>query len=284
MIDLSFLHKLDKLILIIRKNLTSNYQGDRQSKSIGQGLLFKDYTMYSEGDDFRYLDWRVYGRTDKLFIKRFEEERNLTVHVLVDFSGSMGFGSAKVIKSTYASMMAIGFAYIALKNNERFVLSSFDSKLTTFRPKKGRSQLAAMFDSLNKRKPSGTSNLSDSISSYKKFINSKSLVIVISDFLYDISQIKDVLLKLRKNQVKFIQVLDPIEKDLSIEGDYRLKDLETNKQMKTYISPSLRKKYLNQLKKHNAEIANLCKETNSEFHTVSSDMEVYEAFYKVMSV
>ncbi|MBD3318372.1 DUF58 domain-containing protein [Candidatus Woesearchaeota archaeon] len=283
MIDLSFLQKLDKLTLIIRKNLTSNYSGERRSKEIGQGLLFADHTIYTEGDDIRHVDWKVFGRTDKLFIKRFEEERNLTVHVLVDFSGSMGFGSHKMLKSTYAAMMAIGFAYIALRNNERFVLSTFDERLLTYRPKRGRRQLAQMFDVLNNRKPKGKTSFESSISSYKRLIDSKSLVIVISDFLYDLDEIKNVLLKLRKNQVKFVQVLDPVELKLMLEGSYKLKDLETSDVLRTYISPALRKKYLRLLSKHNAAIKQLCEETNSSFYTVSTETPIYDAFYEVLS-
>ena len=283
MIDLTFLDKLDRLILLIRKNITSNYSGDRLSKATGQGLLFKDYTMYTEGDDIRYVDWRVYARTDKLFIKRFEEERNLTVHVLVDFSGSMNFGSGSILKSTYASKMAIGFAYLALKNNESFVLSTFGTKLTTYRPKKGRQHLAAMFDMLNKKRPEGLTMFDNSISSYRKFINSKSLVVIVSDFLYPIPEIRNVLLKLRKNQVKLIQVLDPVEMELNLEGHFKLKDLEDSRIMKTYISPSMRKNYLSRLKKHNSEIKKLAQETNTQFYTFSTEIEIFDAFYRVLA-
>ena len=281
MIDLSFLRELDRLSLIIRKNITSNYAGDRQSKEIGEGLLFKDYTIYSPGDDIRHVDWRVYGRTDKLFIKRFEEERNVTVHVLIDFSGSMAFGT-RMFKSTYASMLAIGFAYMALKNNERFVLSTFTDKLTTYRPKRGRQQLAAMLNILNNKKPSGTGVFDRSITGYKRFIDSKSLVIVLSDFLYPMDQIREVLIRLRKNDVKFVQVLDAVETELKLEGDYRLQDLETGQVLKTYVSPSLRKKYLKLLGDHNAQVKKLCEETNTEWHQVNTETPIFDAFYNVL--
>ena len=89
MIDTSFLHHLDRMDLIIKRKVNSNFQGERKSNEVGQGLVLQDYIQYTPGDDFRKIDWKVFARTDKLFIKRFEEERNLTVHIIIDFSASM---------------------------------------------------------------------------------------------------------------------------------------------------------------------------------------------------
>ena len=95
MIDLSFLRQLDKLSLIINKRITSNFAGEHQTNVAGRGMIFKDHSIYTPGDDFRSIDWKVFARTDKLFVKSYEEERNLIVHIVVDFSGSMGFGLGK---------------------------------------------------------------------------------------------------------------------------------------------------------------------------------------------
>jgi uncharacterized protein (DUF58 family) len=277
--ETDFLAKLDKLSLLIRKNVTSNYSGDRKSQAQGQGLLFKDYTMYTSGDDIRHVDWKVYARTDKLFIKRFEEERNLTVHILVDFSGSMGFTSHKMLKSTYAAQLAVGFAYLAMKNNERFVLSAFSKKLTSFRPRRGRGQLIGMFDMLKNRKAQGVAAFEAIITRYKSLINSKALVFIVSDFLYDLKEIESVLQKLNKQDVRLVQVLDPVEMDLNIEGDYRLEDLETSGVMKTYVSPVLRKKYLSLLQEHNKQIKKFCNETGATFHSCSTDTAPFQSIY-----
>ncbi|MBI5064948.1 DUF58 domain-containing protein [Candidatus Woesearchaeota archaeon] len=283
MIDIEFLDHLDRMSLIINKRITSNYTGERVSKHTGEGLVFKDYTIYSPGENFRAIDWKVFGRTDKLFIKRFEEERNLTIHVIVDFSASMDFKSAKLKKSEYASMLGIGFAFMAMKNNEKFVLSTFADKLTIFRPKRGRQQLMVLLDHLNNEKPQGLSNLQESLSSYKKVINTKSLIILISDFLYDIDQIRTTLLKLKHNEVKLIQVLDPVEADLNLDGDFKLRDLESKEQLRTYVNPYLRKQYLLNLAKHKNEILKACDEAGAEFYSFSSDKPIFDSFYEVLS-
>ena len=281
-IDLGFLQQLDKLSLIIRKNITSNFSGERKSKVSGSGILFKDYSMYGPGQDIRHIDWKVYARSDKLFVKRFEEERNLTVHAIVDYSGSMGFGSQKMLKSTYAAMVGVGFAYIAMKNNERFVLSTFSDKLVSYPPKRGRAHLAYMFDLLNKRQPSGVTSFEKTLSQYKKFIDTRSYIIIVSDFLYSLQEIHNVLSRFRKNQVILIQVLDPVESELDLEGDFRLQDLETKDVLKTYISPSYRKKYVAQLKEHNDSIRKFCLETNAKFYSFSTSKPIFDVFYEVL--
>lgn len=283
MINTDFLRHLDRLSLIINKRVTSNYTGERKTRYTGQGLVFKDYTIYSPGEDLKAIDWKVFGRTEKLFIKKFEEERNLTVHIVVDFSASMNFKSKQLKKSEYASMFGIGIAYMALKNNERFVLSTFAEKLNVFRPKKGKRQLMMLLQHLNEQQPKGVSNFEASLAKYKGMINSKSFVAIVSDFLYDINQIKSVLYRLKNQEVKLIQVLDPVEAELNLEGDYKLRDLESEEQVRTYISPYLRKNYLEKLSAHSAEIKKVCDETGAQFYSFSTDTPIFDAFYQVFS-
>lgn len=283
MINTDFLHHLDRLSLIINKRITSNYTGERKTSYTGEGLVFKDYTIYTPGEDLRAVDWKVYGRTEKLFIKRFEEERNLTVHVIVDFSASMNFKSKQLKKSEYASMFGIGLAYMALKNNERFVISTFADQLNVFRPKKGKRQLMFLLQHLNEQQPKGVSNFEASLAKYKSLINSKSFVAIISDFLYDINQIKSVLYRLKNQEVKLIQILDPLEAELNMEGDYKLRDLESEEQVRTYVSPYLRKHYLEKLNAHSAEIKRVCAETGAQFFSFSTNTPIFDAFYQVFS-
>jgi len=282
MIDLSFLHHLDRLSLIINKRITSNYVGERKSIATGRGLVFKDHIIYAPGDDFRYIDWKVYGRLDKLFVKRFEEERNLTVHIIVDYSASMGFGK-KQTKAEYASMFGIGFAYMAMKNNERFVLSTFSNVLEPFKAHKGRSQLISIVDYLNKKKPQGLSKLDDSLGRYKKLINSKSMVIILSDFLYSVQDIRQAIARFKRHNVVLIQVLDQEEETLPLDGDFKLIDTETKETLRTFVSPYLRKKYTESMDNHRAEIKRACDEINAKFFTFHTGSPIFDAFYQVLS-
>lgn len=278
MITTEYLHQLEHFSLIINKRITSNYIGERFSQATGRGLIFKDHSIYAPGEDFRSIDWRVYGRTDKLYVKRYEEERNLTVHVILDYSASMNFGH----KLDFAGMLGVGFSYLALKNNERFVLSTFSDALEVFKAHKGRAQLASMVDFLNNKKPKGLSKLEDSLSRYKSLITSKSYVILISDFLYSVDEIKRALFYFKNHKVLFIQVLDKTEKYLDLEGDFKLRDLETNDVLNTYVNPFSRKQYLSMLDNHVAEVRKACEEFGAQFFCADTGMSVFDVFFEVL--
>lgn len=281
MIDSSFLHQLERFSLIINKRITSNYVGERQANATGRGLIFKDHVIYSPGEDFRSIDWRVFGRTDKLFIKRYEEERNATVHVVIDFSASMNFGS-HISKADFAGMLGLGFAFLALKNNERFVLSTFSDSLEVFKPKKGRAQLAAMVEYLNSRKPKGVSKLQECLGNYRKLINTRALVVIFSDFLYPIEEIKAALFQLKRNQLVLVQVLDKVERNLDLEGDFKLRDLETNNIMRTFINPYGRKEYARMLNEHIEKIQQACNEAGAQFYSANTGQNVFDVFYDIV--
>ena len=276
------MHKLDRMSLLIDKRVTSNYVGERQAVYSGRGLIFKDYAIYTPGDDFRAIDWKVFGRLDKLFVKRYEEERNLTVHIILDYSGSMAFGQ-KTKKYEYAGMLAIGFAYMAMRHNERFVVSTFSDKLEVFKPKRGRTNLMRILEYLNTRKPKGLSKLQDSLTAYKKRVNSRSYVVILSDFLYSPDEIKEAVARYKDHQVVLIQVLDRLETKLDLEGDFKLVDVETDDSLRTFLSPYSRKQYLGLMAEHQAKIQRICDEIGAKFFVVDTEFPIFDAFYQVLN-
>ena len=281
-INLDFLHQLDRMSLIINKRLTSNYVGERRAVATGRGLIFKDHAIYAPGDDFRTIDWRVYARLDKLFVKRYEEERNLTVHVVIDYSGSMGFGQ-KIKKYEYADMLGLGFCYMAMKHNERFVIGTFSDKVEVFKPKRGRTNLMVALDYLNSKKPKGLSKFEQSLSAYKKRVTSRSYVVILSDFLYNHDEIKAAIHRYRDHHVVLIQVLDRTETKLDIEGDFNLVDSETDDTLRTFLSPYARKQYLEQMAQHQAKIKRICDEVGAKFFVVDTEYPIFDAFYTVLN-
>ncbi len=281
MIDTSFLSQLDRFNLIISKRVTSVYAGPRRSIAPGRGLVFRDFRPYSWGDDFRAIDWKVFARTDHLHVKTYEEERNLVVHVIVDYSASMNFGKP-ITKFDYASMLGVGFAYLAVKENEKFMFSTFSEDLSVFQPRRGMSQLMAMIHHLNNLKTGGFSKVRDAMAQYKKLIGSRAMIVLISDFLIDINEIKEALYMLGNNEIKIVQVLDPVEKNLSIQGDFKLKDSETKSVIRTYISPRLRVQYQKMLDDHSAEIEKTCTKLGMDFHLITTDTPIFDAFYEIL--
>ena len=281
MINTDFLDQLDRFHLVVSKRVTSNYAGPRRSIAMGRGLVFKDYRMYAPGDDTRLIDWKVYARTDDLYVKNYEEERNLTVHIIMDTSASMGFGRP-ISKFDYASMIGVGFAFLAMKENERFQFSTFSEKLDVFQPKRGMSQLANMVQHLNDVKTTGHSQIHESIRQYKKLVGSRALLVLISDFLIDINEIREALYLLGDHEIKVIQVLDKVEKDLKLQGDFKLEDSETKDRLRTYISPRLRTVYQRMLDDHAAKVQETCSRLGINFFQITTDTPIFDAFYRIL--
>ena len=281
MLDTSFLDQLTRFNLVVNKRVTSNLCGPRKSIATGRGLTFKDYRIYAPGDDIRLIDWKVYARTDDLYIKAYEEERNLVVHIILDGSASMGFGKP-VSKFDYASMIGVGFAYLALRDNEKFQFSTFADALEIFQPRRGMSHLAAMVQHLNSIKPKGFSKLLDTVRQYKKVIGSKSMLVFASDFLVNINEIREAFYLLGDHEIKIIQVLDRVEKELKMEGDMKLIDSETKGMLRTFISPRLRMQYQQQLDEHYAKIEEICNKLNISYHLAVTDTPIFDTFYKIL--
>jgi len=280
-IDISFLRQLDKFDVVLKKRIHSSYSGVHQSKSYGTGLVFYDYRSYSPGDDFRTIDWKVYGRTDDFFVRRYEEERNARVHVVIDASASMNYGE-KVKKFEYASMIGLGFCYMALRNNENFEVSTFSEDLDIFRAKKGMSKLISVVDMLNRTVPKGHSRFKDSLEKYKTAIKTKSMVIIISDFLFDPEELKNTIYRFKKSEVMVIQVLDPAERELDLQGEVILTDAETNDRMKTFISNKVIENYSEKLLEHIYNLKKVCDTYNAKFLSVSTETPVFDAFYALL--
>ncbi|MBR9693178.1 DUF58 domain-containing protein [Candidatus Woesearchaeota archaeon] len=280
-IELDFLKSLDRLQLILKKKVHADLQGEHAGETFGEGTVFQDYKAYVPGDDFRHIDWSVYARTDKFFIRRFEEERNLTVHILVDASGSMNYGKHKT-KFEYAAMLGLGFGHMAMRRNEKFTFATFSEKVKRLRPKKGANQLINIFDIMGKLKVDGESTFKQAMDEYRKYIHGRSLIIIVSDFLYNLEEVREVLYRYRKSEVYVVQVLDPAERELAIKGDVLLEDAETKMTTRTFISRRTKSDYQNKLLNHIMHLKDICEENDAAFVSVTSDTPVFEAFYHIL--
>lgn len=281
MIDTSFLRQLDRFDIILKKRVLSKYSGSRESRFVGGGLVFKDYKDYVAGDDFRAIDWKVFARTDELFIRRFEEEKNMRVHVIIDSSASMNFG-AEIKKFEYASMVALGFCYMALKNNNSFEVSTFSDDLNVFRPQKGMSKLISIVDILNKKSLKGKSKFTESLEKYKDLIKTKSVVVIISDFLFDPAELRQTLYRFKKSDIILVQVLDVTEKDIRLDGDNILVDSESNETLRTFISNRFKQNYAEKLQEHIDAVKDIAEGYDMRFISTTTDTPVFDVFYEVL--
>lgn len=281
-ISIDFLRSLVRLQIILKKKVYADTQGAHESAHFGEGVVFQDYKAYVPGDDFRHIDWKIYARTDKLYIRRFEQERNLSVHILIDASSSMDFGSGQQTKFEYAAMVGLGFAYMANRNNERFNLNTFTDSVSSVRLGRGVDQLISLFEILKGHKVKGKSDFRKAMDEYRKRIRSRSLIVLISDFLYDLEEVREVLSRYRRSEVYVVQVLDIEERDLQLLGDVILEDAETESRMRTYVSPRMKQSYQQKLETHIFRLKAICEEFGASFISVSTNTPIFEAFYHML--
>jgi uncharacterized protein (DUF58 family) len=247
LLDPEFLHKLEQLELVSRKIFVGRMKGERKSKRRGSSVEFADHRNYSVGDDLRHIDWNVYGRLDKLFLKVFLEEEDLHVYTLLDTSLSMDFGDPT--KLHYGKQVAAALAFIGLVNHDRVVLDTFGSALESGLPSvRGRSQMWRVVQYLERLEASGGSDLTAAAKSFAIQHAGKGVVVVISDFL-DKRGYQDALryLLARNMDIYVIHVLSREEVEPELAGDLRLVDVEDDDEAEITISAPLLKRYKDNL-------------------------------------
>lgn len=277
--DTEFFHELERFSLLVKKRVSTAYSGGRKSLRFGHGISPVGYREYRRGDDFKLVDWKVYGRTEKLYIREHEEERSLVVHVLLDASGSMGYEG----KFTYASRLAAGFAYLATLENEKYALSLFCKRLYPGEPRRGRRYLFQAIEELDRTQPRGGTNLDLVADQFELLVRSTSLVVVISDLLGDTEKIVSSIYRLSGHDLIVAQVLAPAERDFRFGGDAKFVDLETGQPLVTRVTEEERREYLRRLEEHNARIAAACNQVGADFFSFRTDRPIFDSFSEMLS-
>ena len=247
LLDPDFLHKLEQLELVSRKIIVGRMKGERKSKRRGSSVEFAEHRNYTVGDDLRHIDWNVYGRLDRLFLKLFLEEEDLHVYTLLDTSLSMNFGTPT--KLHYGKQVAAALAFIGLVNHDRVILDTFASRLDQGIPSvRSRSQMWRVIDYLEHLTPSGESDLKTAARQFAIRHAGKGVVVVISDFL-DKHGYEDALryLLARNMDIYVIHVLSQEEVEPDLKGDLRLVDVEDGDVAEITISAPLLKRYKDNL-------------------------------------
>lgn len=281
MIQPDFLDELRHFDASLKRKVSSIFQGEQKSAEIGEGLVFSDYRNYTPGDDTRLIDWKLYARTEKLYVKRFEEERNLTVHVLLDASRSMDFGEEKQNKFEYGAKIGLGFAYLATTENNPFRFSVFND--TFERLDKGnsnRGEILRLIDLINDTEPEGEADFRRSLEEYASTIKSRSLVLVVSDFLEDPRGIDEGLEALAENDLTLARVVAPDEIDIPARGDTIFEALESPTSLRTYFSNRVKQKYKDKLNDHISQVEEVSQDLGARHVLVNTGDDFFDSFAK----
>jgi uncharacterized protein (DUF58 family) len=226
-LDEDFLKKLETLKLLAGRGTRGSSRGEHPAWKTGPSLEFQDYRTYQPGDDFRYVDWNVYGRLDRLFLKLFRADEERTIHILLDMSRSMDYGTPA--KAKYAKKIAAALAYVGLANLDRVGITSFSHALgTSVPPLRGKNHYLPLLRYLLSVRPGGQTDFNASCQQYASTCRRAGVAIVISDLL-DPKGFEEGLhaLRCRKFDVCLIQVLDHGERYPPLDGYVRLRDMET---------------------------------------------------------
>lgn len=237
------MRRLEQLQLVSRRMATGRMRGERRSKQRGYSTDFADYRNYVVGDDIRYLDWKIYARLEKLYLKLFLEEEDLQVFVLLDASGSMDYGEPN--KFFYGKQVAAALSYLCLAKMDSVTVHAFgDGLLQKWGPKRGKQMSRELFSFLEGLQPGETTAFTDAMRTFAQTTRGRGVVIVISDF-YDFDGYEEGLRQLlgRNLELFCLQVLSPQELNPDLKGDLKLVDKEFGYSTDVSLGRSLLKMY-----------------------------------------
>ena len=251
LLDSKLMAKLDAIDVMSRKIFSGKLQGERRSKRRGQSVEFADFRPYSHGDDLRFVDWNIYGRLDRLFLKMFLEEEDLSLVIAIDTSASMRAGNPDAFD--YARRVAMALAYVGLVNQHRVSLVGFSQgrieRATNIRGRRKASDVAQW---LLKLEPSGVSGFEEAMRVIGTSRSGRGVMVMLSDFLFPEGFEKGLAMVAGRGfdmfalQILAPQVADP-SREGGITGDVLLVDSETRLETEVTVTPELLRLYRDRL-------------------------------------
>ena len=252
-----FLRRLQVLRLVSRRLHTGRFAALTRSRKIGTGIDFADHRPYSPGDDFKNIDWTLYGRLDQLMIRLAEEETELNIYLLVDASPSMRFGEPS--KADHAQKVACALAYIGLSHLDRVHLFPFGSDLLRpLTPPRNAAQVVQVWKHLQKAEGVGESSLARAAKAFVSVARTRGIVLVLSDFLMDDWRAGLDILRSARFEVGMVQVTAPQEVSApegAVRREVQLTDAETGQRRRVRLTPALARRYREMVAMHGEELA-----------------------------
>ncbi len=262
--------QLGNLEIRSRRILEGLYSGHHINRNRGTSKEFSEHRPYNPGDDLKGIDWKVYGRTDRLVIKQYDEETNILGTIIFDDSRSMNYSwGGRISKLEYAKTMAAALAYLLVSQHDAVGLLSTDQSLP---PHGGRGYLEKFFESLDQIQAKGVWNVESLATSLGTPLKKRALIMVFSDLMADSQKVISTLraLHARKNEVIVFQILDPAEKELPYQGSVLFEDMETGELLKTEPE-AIREVYRNGVQNKLAVFAHLFRSSGLEYVNLTTD-------------
>jgi uncharacterized protein (DUF58 family) len=277
-----FIARLEQLRIKTRREYVGLGKGSHLSPRRGSSLEFSDFRHYALGDDFRYIDWGLYGRTDKLYIKLFKEEEDLLTYIFLDASGSMGFPPDDR-KFEAARATALAAAYVALASGDRVMLRVLGGSGVPGTPTfvAGRHRIVEIAHQLSAVKPAGEVDLALTLAREMVSIRRAGKVFVVSDFLAMINSIERALgiFTAANMDVSAVQILGATEIDgQGLHGDVEVVDAESGERLRVSLGPRERERYRQTLLRFSREINNFCLRSGLRYALYTTDKNFHQFF------
>jgi uncharacterized protein (DUF58 family) len=257
------------------------WNGLHRSPYHGFSVEFTEFRQYSPGDDLRYLDWRVFARSDRYYIKKFEDETNLRCHLLVDHSKSMGYGSLGYTKGDYANTLAATIAHFLFKQGDAVGLITFDEQLRDILPARNRSgHLRQVMLALDAPVAGASTDLKLPLTRIMQMVRKRGVVVLISDLLTPLDDLQRALSEVCAfgHEAIVFHVLDPAEAQFHFSDAAIFEDIENGR--KLYVDPAtVRKSYLGKFQAHCAEAQSACEKRGIGYVQLTTDRPLELALF-----
>lgn len=274
LLSAEFLAQLERFALISRRAFRGRVKGERKSPRKGSSVEFSDYRAYGAGDDIRYVDWNIYGRLDRLYLKLFVDEEDLCLNLLLDASASMDFGEPS--KLEYGARLAAALGFVGLVNLERVGVSVVRERMAEgWSPARGRNQVLPLMDFLGRLRPSGATSLSEGLAQYALRAREAGVAVLISDLMDPAGYDRGLKILLeRRFDIHVIHVLAADEMNPSFGGDLRLVDAETGELRDLTLDGEALRAYRQRLRDFLERAEQFCRGKEIGYYRVVTDTPV----------
>jgi len=264
--------RLERLELVTRKVFRGRMKGERRSHRKGESVEFADYRSYVPGDDLRFIDWNLYARLDRLYLKLFQEEEDLHLYCLIDASPSMSFGNPTKLQC--AKQLAAALGFVGLCRSDRVVLDTLGG-IKTSSPLRGRAHLWRMLELLDQIEPNDACSMREGVKRFSLGRSGKGIIVLITD-LMDKAGYETALRMLigRQMDLFVVHLLSPEELDPQLLGDLRLIDSEDRDETEITINRAVLKKYRNTLDQFVSQAKQFCAQRSITYLLTPSDRAV----------
>ena len=281
LIDPQTLMSIRNLELRAKVVVEGFWNGLHRSPFHGFSVEFTEYRQYSQGDDPRYLDWRLYARSDRYYVKKFEDETNLRCHLLVDRSRSMNYGSLAYDKAQYANTLAATLAYFLYLQGDAVGLLTFDEQIRGYLPARNRTgHLRQLMLQLDRPAEGQTTDLNAPLNRIVEIVRKRALMVLVSDLLAPVETLEQNLASLVAcgHEVMLFHILDPAEVSFTFEKALMFHDVESGRDL--YLDPATaRKDYLKRFTAHNAAIESSCRKLGVGYSRLQTDRPLELALF-----